>query len=61
MTLASNLVGKRVNDAIQGSYKNANIVAAIEIHNSDQNTKRVSEMIAKLKRNQRPVLVIAIQ
>ena len=61
MTLASNLVGKRVNDAIQGSYKNANIVAAIEIHNSDQNTKRVSEMISKLKRNQRPVLVIAIQ
>lgn len=61
MTLASNLVGKRVNDAIQGSYKNANIVAAIEIHKSDQNTKQVSEMISKLKRNQRPVLVIAIQ
>jgi hypothetical protein len=61
MTLASNLVGRRVNDAIQGSYKNANIVAAIEIHNSDQNTKQVSEMISKLKRNQRPVLVIAIQ
>ena len=61
MTLASNLVGKRVNDAIQGSYKNANIVAAIEIHNADQNTKHVSAMISKLKRNQRPVLVIAIQ
>jgi hypothetical protein len=61
MTLASNLVGRRVNDAIQVSYKNANIVAAIEIHNSDQNTKQVSEMISKLKRNQRPVLVIAIQ
>lgn len=61
MTLASNLVGRRVNDAIQGSYKNANIVAAIEIHNSDQNTKQVSEMISKLKRNQRPILVIAIQ
>jgi len=61
MTLASNLVGKRVNDAIQGSYKNANIVAATEIHNSDNNTKHVSEMISKLKRNQRPVLVIAIQ
>ena len=61
MTLATQLVGKRVKQALNGSYADANIIGAVEITTATNTAKALTTLEKQIKGSHGDILVIAIK